>query len=66
MGQPGEDETKFNPMATALQYFYANRSLLFARYHAKIIPWGHKNADLLLALGFQGSNEDEYEHDHEE
>jgi hypothetical protein len=30
--------TNLNPMSTALQYSYANLSLLFARYHAKIIP----------------------------
>jgi hypothetical protein len=53
-------------MATALQYSYANLSLLFARYHAKIIPWGHKTADF-VALGFgnQESDEDEDEDDHE-
>ena len=37
--------TNLNPMAAALQYSYANLSLLFAHYHAKIIPWGHKTAD---------------------
>jgi hypothetical protein len=48
-------------MATALQYSYANLSLLFARFHAKTIPWGrHKNTDF-VALGFQGSDENEYE-----
>ena len=52
-------------MATALQYSYANLSLLFARYHAKIIPWGHKTADF-VALGFQDSDEDKDEEDHEE
>ena len=57
--------TNLNPMATALQYSYANLSLLFARYHAKIIPWGHKTADF-VALGFQDSDEDEDEDDHEE
>ena len=58
--------TNLNPMATALQYSYANLSLLFARYHhAKIIPWwGHKTADF-VALGFQDSDEDEDEDDHE-
>jgi hypothetical protein len=49
----------------ALQYSYANLSLLFARYHAKIIPWGHKTADF-VALGFQDSDEDDDEEDHEE
>ena len=58
--------TNLNPMATALQYSYANLSLLFARYHAKIIPWGHKTADFFVALGFQDSDEDEDEEDHEE
>ena len=47
-----------------LQYSYANLSLLFARYHAKLIPWGHKTADF-VALGFQDSDEDEDEDDHE-
>ena len=56
--------TNLNPMATALQYSYANLSLLFARYHAKFIPWGHKTADF-VALGFQDSDEDEDEDDHE-
>jgi len=46
-------------------YSYANLSLLFARYHAKFIPWGHKTADF-VALGFQDSDEDEDEEDHEE
>ena len=57
--------TNLNPMATALQYSYANLSLLFVRYHAKIIPWG-KTADF-VALGFgnQESDEDEDEDDHE-
>ena len=50
---------------TVLLYSYANLSLLFARYHAKIIPWGHKTADF-VALGFQDSDEDEDEDDHEE
>jgi hypothetical protein len=53
-------------MATALQYSYANLSLLFTCYHAKSIPWGHKTADF-VALGFgnQESDEDEDEDDHE-
>jgi len=33
--------------------------------HAKFIPWGHKTADF-VALGFQESDEDEDEEDHEE
>ena len=49
--------TNLNSMATALQYSYANLALLFARYHAKIIPWGHKKTDF-IALGLQGSDED--------
>jgi hypothetical protein len=54
-------------MATALQYSYANLSLLFARYHAKFIPWDHKKADFVaLGFGFQESDEDEDEDDHEE
>ena len=36
--------TNVNLMATALQYSYANLSLLFARYHAKIIPCGATKA----------------------
>ena len=44
---------------------YANLSLLFARYHAKIIYWGHESPDF-VALGFQGSDEDGYENDDEE
>ena len=50
-----------------VQYSYANLSLLFARYHVKIIPWwDHKTADF-VALGFgnQESDEDEDEDDHE-
>jgi hypothetical protein len=40
--------TNLNPMATALQYSYANLSLLFARYHAKIILYtlGPQNSGL--------------------
>ena len=65
MGQPGEDD-QFKPDGNCPpQYSYANLSLLFARYHAKIIPWGHKTADF-VALGFQDSDEDEDEEDHEE
>ena len=45
--------TNLNPMATALQYSYAN-----------LIPWGHKTADF-VALGFQDNDEDEDEDDHE-
>jgi hypothetical protein len=48
--------TNLNPMATALQYSYANLSLLFARHHAKSIPCGH-NTVALVALGFQDSDE---------
>jgi hypothetical protein len=44
-------------MAAALQYSFANLSLLLARYHSKIISRGHKNADF-VALGFKGSDED--------
>ena len=59
--------TNLNPMATAPQYSYANLSLLFARYHAKIIPWGHKTAGIVaLGFGIQESEEDEDEDGHEE
>jgi hypothetical protein len=53
---------------TVVQYTvqYANLSLLFARYHAKIIPWGHKIPPDFVAVGFQDSDEDEDEDDHEE
>ena len=44
--------TNLNPMATALQYSYANLSLLFVcslLYHVKIITyWGHKTADFFV------------------
>ena len=57
--------TNLNPMATALQYSYASLSPVCSlRYHAKIIPWGHKTADF-VALGFQDNDEDEDEDDHE-
>ena len=46
----GRMTTNLNPMATALQYSYANLSLLFARYHVKIIPLCRKNADYYAAL----------------
>ena len=48
--------TNLNPMATALQYSYANISLLFARY-ANIVALGFE---------FQESDEDEDKDDHEE
>ena len=43
---------------------YANLSLLFARFHAKIIPWGHESQDF-VELGFyeSGGEEDEYDED---
>jgi hypothetical protein len=57
--QPGEDDQIKNPMTTVLQYSYANLSLLFAHYHSKIIPWGHKTADFaVLGFGNQESDED--------
>ena len=43
--------TNLNPMATCLQFSYANLSLVFARFHAKIIPWGHDS----------GEEDDEYD-----
>ena len=57
-----------NPMATCLQFSYANLSLLFARFHAKIIPWGHDSQDF-VELGFfenDGEEDDEYDEDVEE
>ena len=57
--------TNLNPMATALQYSYANLSLLFARYHTKFIPWGHKNPDY-VELGFEENEEENYEDDFQE
>ena len=54
--------TNLNPMANALQYSYANLSLLFARYHDKIIPWGHKTVDF-VALGFGNQESDEEDED---
>jgi hypothetical protein len=56
--------TNLNPMATVLQYFCTNLFLLlFARYHAKSIPWGHKTAD---EDEIQESDEDEDKDDYEE
>ena len=49
-----ERTTNLNPMATCLQFSYANLSLLFARFHAKIIPWGHESQDF-ADLGFYES-----------
>ena len=39
-----------------------NLALLFARFHAKIIPWGHDSQDF-VQLGFSGGEEDEYDED---
>ena len=56
--------TNLNPMATCLaklgedQFSYANLSLLFARFHAKIIPWGHDSQDF-VQLGFSDGDEDD-------
>ena len=51
-------------MATCLQFSYANLSLLFARFHAKIIPWGHESQDF-VDLGFveSGGEEDDEDED---
>ena len=62
--------TNLNPMATCLQFSYANLSLLFARFHAKIciIPWGHDSQDF-VELGFyesDGEVGDEYVEDEDE
>ena len=53
-----------NPISTCLQFLYANLSLVFARFHAKIIPWGHNSQDF-VQLGFSGGEEDD-EYDEEE
>ena len=60
MGQLGEDHQFLTPpmMATCLQFSYANLSLLFARFHAKIIPWGHDSRDF-VQLGFSGGEEED-------
>ena len=51
--------TNLNPMATCLQFSYAtNLSLLFAGFHAKIIPWGYDSQDF-VQLGFSGGEEDD-------
>ena len=55
-------------MATCLQFSYANLSLVFARFHAKIIPWGHDSQDF-VELGFfesDGEEDDENDEDEEE
>ena len=57
--------TNLNPMATCLQFSYANLSLLFARFHAKIIPWGHDSQDF-VQLGFSGGEEDDYDEEDDE
>ena len=57
--------TNLNPMKTCLQFSYANLSLLFARFHAKIIPLGHDSQDS-VQLGFSGGEEDDYDEDDDE
>ena len=57
--------TNLNPMATCLQFSYANLSLLFARFHAKIIPWGHGSQDF-VELGFFESDGEEEDHRYDE
>ena len=57
--------TNLNPMATCLQFSYANLSLLFARFHAKIIPWGHGSQDF-VELGFSGGEEEDYDEEDDE
>ena len=56
--------TNLNPMATCLQFSYANFSLLFAVFHAKIMPWGHKRQDL-VELGFYESDGEKDDEDHD-
>ena len=48
----------------ALYCTYANLSLLFARFHARTIPWGHDSQDY-VQLGFSGGEEDD-EYDEKE
>ena len=40
-------------------------SLVFARFHAKIITWGHHSQDF-VQLGFSGGEEDDYDEEDEE
>ena len=56
-----------NPISTCLQFLYANLSLVFARFHAKIIPWGHHSQDF-VELGFFESDgeEEDYRYDEED
>ena len=54
--------TNLNPMATCLQFSYANIPLVFARFHDKIIPWGHKSQDF-VELGFFESDGEECDED---
>ena len=54
--------TNLNTTATCLQFSYANLSLLFARFHAKIMHWGHDSQDF-VQLGFSGGEEDDYDED---
>ena len=48
-----------------LQFSYANLSLLFARFHAKIIPWGHDSHDF-VQLGLSDGEEDDYDEEDDE
>ena len=65
MGQLVET-TILYPMATCHQFSYSNLSLLFARFHTRIIPWGHKSQDF-VELGFYSTvYESDGEEDHED
>ena len=57
--------TNLNPMATCLQFSYADLSLLFARFHTKTIPWDHKSQDF-VELGFFESDGEEYDGEDED
>ena len=46
--------TRWQNMPPVLVSRYANLSLLFADFHAKIIPWGHESLDF-VELGFDES-----------
>ena len=45
---------------------YANLSLLFARFHAKIIPWGHDSQDFVELGFFESDGEEDDEYDEED
>ena len=66
MGQLGEDnEFKPDGNMPPVLICYCNLPLLFARFHAKIIPWGHDSQDF-VQLGFSGGEEDDYDEEDDE